>query len=281
VWWIRDSDVINSQAGSQATNVLEKLLKYLDKLIHAEFLDDAHGWVVPYQPEAQEMAVSVVKATIHGKLLQTEEVAHTFHFVGHNADITDLDGVATVLLAGWTDFLSTGAVQLRNGGSGFVRDALSPDLVYDQLSLASIAIAPPAKPAYLIRTQFYPMPANTKGNGPISLPYEVAMCMSLGTAKRGPRYRGRSYLGPLAPAVLDDHGSFVPGCVQGVGAALWTKFLNRGAIRATLDPVIASYKFGTAEPITNVRSGLIPDSMRTRRKQLSEAYHLDGGVATG
>jgi hypothetical protein len=108
-------------------------------------------------------------------------------------------------------------------------------------------------------------------------PPQVALVVSTQTARRGPSGRGRVYL----PAPLFDvDGSWVvpAGNAQGLAdtfAAMLVDLATTGSdnrpVADLLTPVLASSK-GTLDPILSVRVGRAFDTVRSRRRSLSEAY---------
>lgn len=104
---------------------------------------------------------------------------------------------------------------------------------------------------------------------------QVALAVSLGTARRGPTGRGRFYL-PL-PASPPSAGDFtIPvGDANSVrdSAATFLNDLNNMPALDVFDyrVVIISSK-GYSSVVTNVRVGRVLDTIRSRRTQLPESY---------
>lgn len=245
------------------------------------------------------MAIKIIRATIHGKLGNVEEVAHVLHFRTQPAPDVDqsIPGLITLggQLAGyWLDFLNQAITPYGQGAP--VRDYLPKTLVYDEIRIAHLSIAPGVKPVYLIPTQYVPCPAGSSGNGQAAtLPYEVAMALSLGTQLRGPRHRGRVYLGPWTTSVMSgvvaSGGTNQPAAVavdglfngteQAVGQAFGVKFVDQVRAHTGVVLNVLSQVGGESWPVTGVRTGAVPDSQRRRRRSQLESYHLSWGIAPG
>jgi hypothetical protein len=118
-----------------------------------------------------------------------------------------------------------------------------------------------------------------QGHGP-ALPYEVALCITLNTNFRGPRFRGRLYLGPLNAAGMDAAGYFTQpyaqGAAQGIG-----EFIDRVNQGGVTKAVVLSQKYATFAPIQGTRAGRVPDSQRRRRRSQVENYVQGRGTPIG
>lgn len=98
-----------------------------------------------------------------------------------------------------------------------------------------------------------PNGGHSGGAGGDAIP-EQAQVVSLRTGTRGPRGRGRLYLGPVTESSTS-FGSLSSSVVATIIAA-WITFAN--AIEADANPVrlvVASYKYATAAPVTNITGG--------------------------
>lgn len=114
------------------------------------------------------------------------------------------------------------------------------------------------------------------GSGSAIHPPQVAWVVSLGTGQRGASKRGRFFL-PM-PAVGLGTDLEVPAVVRGDAEASVVTFLNdiNAAFSSGHRVVIASRK-GYNTPVTTVRMGRALDTLRSRRRSLSEQY--DAGTA--
>jgi len=104
----------------------------------------------------------------------------------------------------------------------------------------------------------------TGSGGSAATPAEVAMVVSWSTALGGPRYRGRTYLGPLASVAIASTGllnATLTATVASAAAALRAN-LAANSLPATL--VVYSRKFGTTQAITGSVVNTEPDTQRRR-----------------
>jgi hypothetical protein len=108
-------------------------------------------------------------------------------------------------------------------------------------------------------------PATQSGaTGTASLPPEVAAVVSWRSGLAGARYRGRTYLGPLAVAALATGGEFVTGFVTALQGAASTLVTALAANTPTTPLVVFSRKFNTWVPVTSAFVDDEPDSQRRR-----------------
>ncbi len=112
------------------------------------------------------------------------------------------------------------------------------------------------------------------GSGGPTMPLQTALVVSLVTGRAGPTGKGRFFL-PWPSKGLDP--TFVLSetdrdLLQSV-AASFVRGIGSLASPATAgdDVVVASSK-GYLSPVTGVRVGRVPDTMRSRRNQLLEAF---------
>ena len=104
---------------------------------------------------------------------------------------------------------------------------------------------------------------------------QIALAVSLTTPKRGPRGRGRFYLPMCAFAVNSVYLCYSVADANGARDSAKT-FLDAVNNRPGVDfsdvvVVVASTK-GTNSPVTLVRVGRVPDTIRSRRSALPEGY---------
>jgi hypothetical protein len=229
--------------------------------------------------------VSLYRATVHAKYGTTEEAANVLHYRQASGWSWDPDtGVADALALGaklrdqWQAFLGSIAVAPSQTVSSAL---LGIGLLYDEVRVAIVEYegypkgTKPSKPVYQTDTQYVPFTdgLHSGGGNPV-LPNEVALCLSLGTGVRGPAHRGRSYLGPLAQSAMGDNGVFDTTMIRKVAAA-WADCMVSGMAAGTpsYELVVASHRLGTANAVTEVRVGEVPDSQRRRRRSQPEQYH--------
>lgn len=113
------------------------------------------------------------------------------------------------------------------------------------------------------------------GSPTLNLPVQITLAIGLRTPFRGPRFRGRIYL-PCPQASLSGTTlGWSSGYTDAVAAstktmlaaiALWTGITPSGG-----DPAVVS-KYGEIHPLSGIWVGTIPDTMRSRRRSLVEAY---------
>lgn len=244
------------------------------------------------------MSIKIVRATFHAKLGSLEEVAHVLHFrTAPTPDVTQtvasLNTLAPQLITQWGAFLQS---TVSDTGGPSVAGYLPQTLTYDELRLAYLTVTPGQKPVYDVPTQFYPMAGGNfsglagRPQGAtigFSLPYEVALALSLGTQFRGPRHRGRIYLGPWCanimqqtPGVAATDGYFST-VADGIGKAFGNAMIAGVAANTGVRLNVLSAKYGESYPVTGVRVGHVPDSQRRRRRSLVEGYAQVWGVAPG
>ena len=112
-------------------------------------------------------------------------------------------------------------------------------------------------------------------------PFQVSLCVSLLTARRGPSGRGRIYL-PCPTLSVSGDGTVAAGTVDAVSAAVGAFITNLnnspGVDRPGSQVLIASSK-GFSSPVTGVRTGRVLDTIRSRRTQLLENYGAVVGVS--
>lgn len=109
----------------------------------------------------------------------------------------------------------------------------------------------------------YPVESTNGGGTGDSIP-NMANCVAFHTARRGPRGRGRIFIGPIAESEQED------GLMNSTATAIavaenWVTL--HAAMRAadpSIDPVVASYAHADANSITSVRCNFKLASQRRR-----------------
>ena len=121
------------------------------------------------------------------------------------------------------------------------------------------------------------VPGFATGSAPLH-PYQVALAVSLGTNRRGPRGKGRFYL--PCPQVSMTADGLIPSAERDfieTSVAEWiTDLNNHPSVDVTDAEVVVASSFGFNSKVTSVRVGRVLDTVRSRRRNLDEAY----GTAT-
>lgn len=272
----------------------DRLVKLLRK-IGFRWVNGSGHWVVPFTVQPSGELMRWARVTVHGKIGTVEEVAHTFTLRTQPTPDAEVDAAAIKTLANrlrdqWVTFLATPGA----GGGPAISTYLSTELVYDEVRVAYLEqLAPGARqpdgrvilprPAYIIPTQYAAFAAGTvKGSGSPSLPYEVAMAVTLNTNQRGASARGRVYLGPFSNGIMNSAGGlFDRTRATQFGSALGTNFID--AINGTGGwqfQVVSRTHLG-ASPIQGTRVGVVPDSQRRRRRSQPEVSVQTWGQGIG
>lgn len=104
-------------------------------------------------------------------------------------------------------------------------------------------------------------------------PLQVALCVSLMTGRAGPTGKGRFYLPGLPKPLVEATFAYNPTDIAVVAtkAKEFIALVNSGVTTDSGGVVVASSK-GYLSPVTGVRVGTVPDTMRSRRGALPEVY---------
>lgn len=106
-----------------------------------------------------------------------------------------------------------------------------------------------------------------RGAGSSSIIPQGAVVMSFHTAVRGPRGRGRMYIGPVREDVVS--GGLVDGATLAGMVTHWGDFFDAlVAGSPSLEFGIASYEHAQFNPVTSHRGDLVMGTQRRRRDQL-------------
>lgn len=252
------------------------------------------GWTTPLPnaPVADPVGAPMrwIHATVNAKLGDNETLTHTLNFRTAPAPDVDQDQAA----------IQTFADQLRDHWAAFINSATAPEvpvktllgthLVYQDVTAAYLEQTAPAvigtetvkgrprktftypRPAYLVPTQystFAPGVAGTSTDQP--LPFEVACCVSLNTGLRGPRNRGRLYLGGLTSLIMGGNGNFGGAAVGTINRAFATFVHNMNTDTGARLHVV-SRAYATSVGVNGVQVGIVPDSQRRRRRSRLENF---------
>lgn len=283
------------ELGRDQPDIPRKIV-YLLRKLGVRFVDGVGNWSVPFEWADPALPVEVtqvrwLQTVIHAKLGTTEEIAHVLNW--RTAPQADVDlTIAQVKAFGdavrdqWKTFWNF-ATPSGNHVSAF----FDPAVVYNEVRTAYLEQNQPAtpplwkppKPVYLVDTQYSPFaPADAVGTATAgqAMPWEVAMVLSLNTNLRGPRNRGRLYLGGLSRVAFSAE-LFSQAAADGIGAAFGSQFVSPLNLGPTADLHIVSKRYATSAPVQGVRVGYVPDSQRRRRRKQLEAYKQDWGTAVG
>jgi hypothetical protein len=230
---------------------------------------------------------------INAKVGQTETLTHTLNFRTAPAADVDQDEAAVQTFANqvrdiWHDWFTTPAAL----GNVTPQSTIGDHVAYQDVTAAYLEQTVPAvihthtskktgrpvkdfeypKPTYLVLTQYAPFatPLNGGDQG-ARLPYEVACAISFKTRLRGPRGRGRLYLGGLTVNQMDPSGTFKPGNGP-LWAGMFSDLVHRLNTGTGARLHVVSRAYATSEGVNGVTCGIVPDSQRRRRRSLKEAY---------
>jgi hypothetical protein len=122
-------------------------------------------------------------------------------------------------------------------------------------------------------TQWWAYPGGSPVSGAsasISLPFEVACCVTLDTDHRGPSGRGRYYLPAPATNAMAAGGVFSASMLNAV-LTFAKDVANNGASAMDVVPVVVSRRRLILNEIKVIEVGKVPDSQRRRRRSQDEA----------
>jgi hypothetical protein len=242
----------------------------------------------PAEPVEMELGTMMrwIRTAITGTLGADEQVVHVLNWRHSTEENAPVDNATLLAVGGkvrdaWAAFLGT---SLPPNSQTIVR-GLPNTLTYRDVRTSVIEQdAPGAKPRWPGQTQYVPFGAGGlqgQETGP-SLPYEVAMGISLNTNFRGTsRFRGRLYFGPLSLVSLGLAGQFDKNYADRVGAAFGTSVIQGVAAATDYECHIISQKYSTSAAVTGVRMGVTPDSQRRRRRSRPEGYTQVWGTPVG
>jgi hypothetical protein len=233
------------------------------------------------------MTFRYLRVTVAGKIGTVEEVAHVLNFrplTNPDGDMTpaQIQSFADKVRDQWATFVN-------GGGPPTVTSLLSSSLTYtevrasylEQGAAATVTTVPGRKgprkvfhypkAVYLQPTVYSQFATNAvRGSGSSgSMPWEVACALTLGTGLRGPRNRGRLYLGPLDQSCMGSQGLF-SGNVDALAPAFANNFIKPLQVSSGQQLMVVSRAYATALAVTQVSVGHVPDSQRRRRRKQPE-----------
>jgi hypothetical protein len=226
-----------------------------------------------------------LQTTIAAAITPHEQVVHVLNWKDKTvldpdmttAEVAAFGSVVRDQFQLWLDSTYTGTTKQRN--------LFTTAQTYTEVRTGYLQqAAPNAKPTWIVPTQVASFnPANSVGlSAPgAMLPYEVALAVTHNTNFRGPRFRGRVYLGPLSSALLASDGMFNASLVNGVASKWGSVFLAGVAGASAKELHIVSKTWGTSAKVTGARVGVVPDSQRRRRRGQIESYAQVWGTPVG
>lgn len=251
-------------------------LGWLEKTLigFRRFIDGTGTWVMPMRYARAQVVASLTggEQLIHSLALRpTDESVNVSGQVLHD--------LAVVLGGYFTDFMAPASVHAN----------LSPGLVYHQINISYIqqttGVAKDGSGGdqqTLVPTIQVDISPTVPGQALTpALPYEVALALTLQTDTRGPRTRGRIYLGGLASNIMGSNGLFDANAVGAIGAAFGNSIIEPLHSDTTWRLNVVSRRAATGREVQGIAVGVVPDSQRRRRNQLDENYAQAWGTPPG
>lgn len=182
-------------------------------------------------------------------------------------------GIPTV---SWPELLETYANDAFDDWAGFITDTGSR--VYNAVSLDEVRgyrIHTDGKAhddvGISTRTPVRSVLSPTKAH-----PYQVSLCVTLDAGRPKAGRFGRIYLPPMAYDIDANEGTVATSDFNAIWTAtqsLLTNLSNIPGVDASWQLAVAGQTGGgTLRPVTSIRLGHVPDTVRRRRRQLVEGY---------
>ena len=240
------------------------------------------------------VSVDCYRTIVHATLGPAEDLAHVFHLVPKGGVTQDsssagLSALAARVGAAWTDWWND--TTSSNGLSGATKANFVTQLAYDKITITYVSYpGSNAKPTPLSGTtqwNFSTPLAGTSTTNTMSLPNEVACCVTLLTDTSGRRTRGRFYLGGLDPVAWMDafttpanYGLFKTSTARGVAGRFGTLVVGglHDDATAQAELNVVSRVGGSARGVGGIKVGVVPDSQRRRRWHQQENKTLVWGT---
>lgn len=292
LWTFKWDDLADRETAPGASDATRAAVRRLLRKWKARLPDfGTTQWVTPFGVAAPATPVEVelympmdwIRTAVSGTIGTDEQFVHVLNWRHSTQENAPIDA-ATLKLVG--DKVRDGFVAFL-GASGNVQgiNTVFPTTVtYREVRTSHLhQEAPAGKPDWVGSTQVSPFTTGNVGTGTEqSLPYEVAMGVSLNTNFRGTsRFRGRLYLGPLTVKCMGTLGQFQATVVDGIGAAFGTAVIAGVETATDYELHVVSQKYGTSAKVTGVRMGETPDSQRRRRRNRPESYAQVWGTPVG
>jgi hypothetical protein len=292
VWGPFSGSSVLQREGLVGESVPAKLL-YLLRKLGVRTVDGSGSWTVPevfaypavpVNEEDLPVPMHFVRTAIVGAIGTDEQLVHVLNWRHSTTENAPMDRAAVAAFGGvvrdkWQAFLNA-----TTTGSGTVKSLLGTQLTYTEVRSAYL-VQPEegAAPDWVVPTQVAAFnQATSKGTSPSQpLPYEVALALTHNTNFRGPRFRGRIYLGVLSKDLVGTDGQFLSPTVQQIAAAYGTAFVAGVAEATDYELHVCSLKYATSAPVIGVKAGHVPDSQRRRRKNRPENFVQAWGSPVG
>jgi hypothetical protein len=158
---------------------------------------------------------------------------------------------------------------------------MRPAAVFTECKLADISAGTADSPGGLYTGNPFILGTGNQGTGSggADYPPQISLAISLNTALRGPRGKGRFYL--PAPALPYDPltGTIPTSAMSGLQTAV-TGFLNAvNAVDGAFSNIAIVSSFGVSSAVTSYRVGRVFDTIRSRRTSIPEVYTANLAVA--
>ncbi len=176
------------------------------------------------------------------------------------------------VLQGLTDRVRDKWAETINGGTGLplgLATKLAAETVYTSVSGYSVdAFGRATTQAEAL------FAAGVKGTATSAVPPQVALVVTLLTARPGRSGRGRLFLGGFAGSNVLTSGRYAPAARDAVADAMAGFYTRLRDLQGTADlfrPVVVSPTLGDSFKISKIAVGDVFDTMRSRRNALVEA----------
>jgi hypothetical protein len=213
---------------------------------------------------------NIVRLNVNASIAGGEQMVHTFHAIQQGAlasatEVPDIQLMANNMAARWLEMMST-----VFANASFAQ-LLGPQTTYQSVNTYALDTNGRATRQ---ATAPIPQPDN-RGFGDGCLPNEVALALTLNTARAGRTGRGRVFLGGLSRPSINIEGRYTPGATSVIAQAFSGMFsaLSREGDSEVYCGVL-SRQSSTFNKIVSVGAGDVPDVQRRRRNGLREVYDV-------
>lgn len=270
-WWVTTLGEMLSDFVFDHSQLVANLSNEMSNILRGSF-GTVLNWPVIYKAGEGEF-MRWITTTFRGILGGgVEQFQHKFDWgnPGSDPDLTEAQGLA---------FGTTVSDSFRSNVWSAISDRVGADVLYDEVGVVqktqttgtgSDGTGGNLSEDWL--TQWIPYPIGDKptGSGGMTLPFEVAMAVTLMTNHRGPSGRGRTYFPPFGTTQMQSPGLFLAAATLEVGQVVGQFFEDIKANTA-LVPVVVSRRRIILNEIVGVEVGQVPDSQRRRRRSQDEA----------